>query len=88
MDIFFGYNQIQMVFEDKEKMAFITDKGLHCYKVIPFDLKNIGATYQRLVNKIFKNQIDCNIEVYADDMLVKSNEASLHIDDLAETSIL
>ena len=50
MDTFSGYNQIQMVEEDQEKTTFITSQGLYCYKVMPFGLKNAGATYQRLVN--------------------------------------
>ena len=50
MDTFLGYNQIKMV---EEKTDFITSQGLYCYKVIPFGLKNAGATYQRLVNKMF-----------------------------------
>ena len=50
MDVLSGYNQIQMVEEDQEKTAFITSQGLYCYKVMPFGLKNMGATYQRLVN--------------------------------------
>ena len=54
-DAFFGYNQIRMIEEDEEKTMFIMDHGLYYYKVIPFDLKNVGATYQRLVNKVFAN---------------------------------
>ena len=84
MDAFLGYNQIQMALEDEEHTAFITERGLYCYKVMPFGLKNAGATYQRLVNKIFQNQIDRNMEVYVDDMLVKSLEAGEHIKDLRE----
>ena len=84
MDIFVGYNQIRMASEDEEHIAFVTDKGIYCYKVIPFDLKNIRATYQRLVNKIFKTQIGQNIEVYIDDMLVKSTQTTDHIWDLEE----
>ena len=45
MDAFSGYNQIRMVKEDQEKTAFITSQGLYCYKVMPFGLKNVGATY-------------------------------------------
>lgn len=53
--------------------------------MMPFGLKNAGATYQRLVNKMFRDQIDQNIEVYVDDMLVKSTQATGHIADLKET---
>ena len=75
MDAFFGYNQIRMASEDEEKIAFITNRGLYCYRVMPFGLKNAGATYQWLVNKIFKEQIGRNMEVYVDDMLVKSKSS-------------
>ena len=54
MDAFSGYNQIGMAPEDEEKTAFITNRGLYCYRVMPFGIKNTGTTYQRLVNKIFK----------------------------------
>ena len=53
MDAFSRYNQIRMAKEDQEKTSFITSQGLYCYKVMPFGLKNAGATYQRLVNKMF-----------------------------------
>ena len=66
MDAFSGYNQIKMAEEDQEKIAFITSQGLYCYKVMPFGLKNAGATYQRLVNKMVSKQIGRNIEVYVD----------------------
>ena len=52
---------------------------------MPFGLKNAGATYQRLVNKMFSRQIGRNMEVYVDDMLVKSREELTHLDDLKET---
>ena len=71
--------------EDQEKTAFITSQGLYCFKVMPFRLKNAGATYQRLVNKMFNKQIGKNMEVYMDDMLVKSKEELAHLDDLRET---
>ena len=51
MDAFSGYNQIMMNPEDQEKTSFITDRGIYCYKVMPFGLKNAEATYQRLVTK-------------------------------------
>jgi hypothetical protein len=54
MDAFSGYNQIFMHPFDQENIAFIIDRGLYCYKVMHFGLKNVGATYQRLVNKIFR----------------------------------
>ena len=85
MDTFSGYNQIKMVEEDQDKTAFITSQGLHYYKVMPFGLKNVGETYQRLVNKMFSEKIGRNMEVYVDDMLVKSKEELTHLDDLKET---
>ncbi|XP_062173678.1 uncharacterized protein LOC133879154 [Alnus glutinosa] len=74
-----------MAEEDQEKTSFITDRGLYCYKVMPFELKNAGATYQRLVNKMFEKQMGRNVEVYVDDMLVKSVKALDHVSDLRET---
>ena len=85
MDAFSGYNQIQMAKEDQEKTAFITSQRLYCYKVMPFGLKNTGATYQKLVNQMFKKQIWRNVKVYVDGMLVKSKEEEDHLDDLKET---
>jgi hypothetical protein len=52
---------------------------------MPFRLKNAGATYQRLANKMFRDQIGRNVEVYVDDMVVKSIRAANHIADLEET---
>uniref|UniRef100_A0A2N9HTB0 Uncharacterized protein n=1 Tax=Fagus sylvatica TaxID=28930 RepID=A0A2N9HTB0_FAGSY len=85
MDAFSGYNQIVMDESDQEKTSFITSRGLFCYKVMPFGLKNAGATYQRLMNRMFHDQIGRNVEVYVDDMLVKSKEEDGHLDDLRET---
>ncbi|KAL5581043.1 hypothetical protein UlMin_013485 [Ulmus minor] len=62
MDAYSGYNQIRMHEEDQEHTAFLTNQGLYCYKVMPFGLKNVGATYQRLVNKMFKDQIGKTME--------------------------
>jgi hypothetical protein len=85
MDAFSGYNQIVMDEADQEKTSFITSKGLFCYKVMPFGLKNAGATYQRLMNRMFHDQIGKNVEVYIDDMLVKSKQEGDHLKDLEET---
>ena len=84
MDAFSGYNQIVMDEENQEKTSFITSRGLFYYKVIPFGLKNARATYQRLMNRIFHGQIGKNVEVYIDDMLVKSKEEDDHLKDLEE----
>ena len=85
MDTFSGYNQIWMNEVDQEKTSFVTSQGLFCYKVMPFGLKNAGATYQRLMNKMFANQIGRNVQVYVDDMLVKSRREEDHLKDLEET---
>ena len=53
MDAFSSYNQIKFKEFNQEKTSFITSQGLFCYKVMPFELKNVGVTYQKLVNKIF-----------------------------------
>ena len=84
MDAYSGYNQISMYSPDQAKTAFITDRGLYCYKIMPFGLKNAGATYQRLVNKMFAEQIGKTVEVYVDDMLVKSTEPEQHLTNLRE----
>ena len=84
MDAFLGYNQIRMHLEDCDKTAFITYWGLYCYKVMHFGLKNTRATYQWLVNKMFRDQIRQNMEVYVDNMLVKSVLLTDHMRDLWE----
>lgn len=85
MDTFSGYNQIRMHKPNQERTTFITDWGLYCYKVMPFSLKNEGASYQRFINKMFRNQIGRNVEVYVDNMLVKSLLNEQHLSDLGET---
>jgi len=84
MDAFAGYNQIMMNPEDQEKMAVYTKQGLFCYQVMPFRLKNVGVTYQRFVNNIFALQIGKTMEVYIDDMLVKSMKEDEHTAHLHE----
>ncbi|PKA47916.1 RNA-directed DNA polymerase like [Apostasia shenzhenica] len=85
LDAFSGYHQIWMAREDEEKTAFITDYGTYCYRVMPFGLKNAGATYQRMIDGVFKNQRGRNLEAYVDDILVKSRTLTEHLDDLRET---
>ncbi|XP_075658773.1 uncharacterized protein LOC142628594 [Castanea sativa] len=85
MDAFSGYNQIKLDEADQEKTSFITSQGLFYYKVMSFGLKNAGATYQRLMNRMFAHQIGRNVEVYVDDMLIKSVREDDHLNDLRET---
>ena len=84
MDAFLGYNQISMDPSDQENTSFITGWGTYCYRVMPFGLKNAGATYQRLVNGMFQKKIGTFMEVYINDMLVKSIKTELHITHLAK----
>ena len=70
---------------DVKNTSFIMERGLYYYKVMPFGLKNTGATYQRLVNKMFKEIIGKTMEVYIDDMLVKSLKVVDHIAHLEDT---
>ena len=68
MDAFSGYNQISMDPDNQEKTLFVTGQGTYCYRMMPFGLKNAGATYQRLVNRMFQKQIRASMEVYIDEM--------------------
>ena len=79
LDAFRGYHQVMMSEEDQAKTTFITEYGLYCWKVMPFGLKNAGATYQRMVNAMFINQIGRNMEIYVDDMLIKSERRCDHV---------
>ena len=85
MDAFSGYYQIRMDPNDQEKTSFMTGQGTHCYQVMPFGLKNTKATYQMMVNRMFQKQIGASMEVYIDDMLVKSVKTEIHVDHLAES---
>lgn len=84
MDAYSGYNQIPMYLVDEDNTSFVTDMGLYCYKMMPFGLKNSGATYQRLVKKMLADLIGKTIEVYVDDMLVKSLKSDDHVAQLNE----
>ncbi|PKI42350.1 hypothetical protein CRG98_037269 [Punica granatum] len=79
MDNFSGYNQIQMAQEDKVKTTFITMWGTFCYKVMPFGLKNVKATYPRTMVTLFYDMTHKEIEVYVDDMIAKSKEGEDHL---------
>ena len=82
LDAFQGYHQIPLAAEDQEKTAFVTPVGNYHYKVMPFGLKNAGSTYQRIMTKMFKPRLGKNIEVYIDDMVVKSKVVFEHVGDL------
>ena len=70
---------------NQDNTSSVTGQGTYCYQVMPFGLKNAGATYQRLVNKMFQRQIGASMEVYINDMLVKLVKAELHVAHLAES---
>ena len=85
LDAFQGYHQIPLALEDQEKTAFVTPTGNYHYKVMPFGLKNAGSTYQRMMTRIFEPQLGKNIEIYVDDMVVKSKVLFEHLEDLGGT---
>nr|GEW59172.1 reverse transcriptase domain-containing protein [Tanacetum cinerariifolium] len=85
MDAYKGYHQIQMAEQDEEKTAFHTSHGVYCYTKMPFGLKNAGATYQRLVDKAFDRQIGRNLEIYMDDLVIKSHTETELLHDIKVT---
>ena len=78
MDGYSGYNQIQMAVKDAKKIAFRTSIGNFYYTVMPFGLKNVGATYQRTMTAIFHDMMHKEIEDYEDDIVVKSKIRAGH----------
>ena len=82
LDAFQGYHQIPLALKDQEKTAFMTPVGNYHYTVMSFGLKNTGSTYQRMMTKMFEPQLGKVIEVYIDDMVVKSKVISEHVRDL------
>nr|GEW80131.1 reverse transcriptase domain-containing protein [Tanacetum cinerariifolium] len=74
-----------MAENDEEKIVFCIREGVFCYKRLPFGLKNAGATYQRLIDKVFGSQIGRNMEVNADDMVIKSDSEEEMLADIEET---
>ena len=79
MDGFFGYSQILMAPEDMEKTSFITEWGTYCYRVMPFGLKNVGATYQRTATTLFHDMMHWDVKVYVDEMIVKYRDRADHL---------
>ena len=84
LDAFSGYHRIPMHPPDAEKTSFITPRRLYCYNVMPLGLQNAGATYQRLVMKMFRPLLGSTMEVYIDDMLVKSKQRQDHVTHLQQ----
>ncbi|KAG9442226.1 hypothetical protein H6P81_018080 [Aristolochia fimbriata] len=85
MDGSSGYNQIRMDPKDEEKTAFRTPKGIFCYKVMSFGLKNARATYQRDMQRIFDDILHKFMECYVDDLVVKTKSRDDHLKDLRAT---
>jgi Reverse transcriptase (RNA-dependent DNA polymerase) len=79
MDDYAGYNQIKMAPGDEKHTAFRTPIGIYCYKVMPFGLKNVGATYQRAMIKIFDDLIHKIVECYVDDLVIKAMSYEEHL---------
>ena len=71
---FHGYHQIALATEDQEKTSFIIPKANYHYTVMPFGLKNVWATYQMMMTRMFRDKIGSTVEVYIDDMVVESQE--------------
>ena len=79
LDAFQGYHQIPLALDDQEKTAFVTPIGNYHYKVMSFDLKNAGSTYQRMMTRMFESLLGKNIEIYIDNMVVKSKVPSSYL---------
>ena len=79
IDGFLRYNQTQMAPRDMTKTTFTTEWGIYCYIVMPFGLKNAGAIYQRMATALLHDMMHNKVEVYVNDMIVKSNEREGHI---------
>ena len=82
LNVFQEYHQIPLALDNQEKIAFVTPTGNYHYKVMHFGLKNIGSIYQRMITRMFEPQLGKNIEIYIEDMVVKSTLESEHVNDL------
>jgi hypothetical protein len=85
LDVYSGYNQIRLKFEDEEKTTFITPHGVYCYMTMSFGLKNAGTTYQWCMQACLKEQLGHNIEVYVNGIIIKTTRADNLLDDMRET---
>ncbi|GKV30031.1 hypothetical protein SLEP1_g38898 [Rubroshorea leprosula] len=85
LDAYSGYHQVPMAAEDEEKTLFYAGDEIYYYVMMPFGLKNAGATYQKMVTIVFRAQIGRNLEVYVDEIVVKSLKVDDHLTDLEET---
>jgi hypothetical protein len=85
LDAYSGYNQIKLKKEDAEKATFITPYDVFCYQVMPFGLKNAGATNQWMMQNCLGSQIGRNIQVYIDDVVITTRKEESLINDLQET---
>ena len=83
LDTFQAYHQIPLALDDQERTTFVTPIGNYYYKLMSFGLKNVRDTYQRMMTRMFEPQLGKSIEIYMDDMVVKSKLESEHINDLS-----
>ena len=79
MDGFSRYNQIKIAHKDMTKTTFTMEWGIYCYTIMPFRLKNASATYQRIATALLHDMMHNEVEVYVDDMIVKSKDRGGHI---------
>ena len=78
MDGFLGYNQIKMALKDMTKTTFTSKCGIYCYTIMPFGLKNASATFQRMAIALLHDMMPDEVEVYVNDMIVKSKDRGEH----------
>jgi len=84
LDDFSRYNQIKMYPKDECKTTFMTELSCYCYILMHFGLKNAGATYQRLMDRVLAPMIGRNVQTYVDDMVVTSQVKDQHVANLEE----
>nr|KAJ0218981.1 hypothetical protein LSAT_V11C300130530 [Lactuca sativa] len=85
LDTYKGYHQVKMRWENEEKTVFHINRGTYCYQKMPSSLKNASTTYQCLMDKVFEERNGKNVEVYVDDMVIKSRNEETLLQDAEET---